>query len=77
MTDLIPVKCLTGWNFVRPDRVIALQTSQTGATLIVMEGGASINSIEFPTVIADRLAAAERNEALSYSDDAGPLRRAS
>ena len=57
--------------------VIALQTSQTGATLIVMEGGTSINSIEFPTVIADRLAAAGRAEVLSEPDDIGPLRRVS
>jgi hypothetical protein len=77
MTDLIRVKCMAGWNFVRPDRVIALQTSQTGATLIMMEGGASINSTEFPTVIADRLAAAGRNEVLAGPDVTGPLRQVS
>ena len=77
MNDLIRVKCLTGWNFVRPDRVIALQTSQTGATLIVMEGGASINSIEPPTVIADRLTAAGRGEVMYEPDDTRPLLRVS
>jgi len=46
-------------NFVRPDRVIAIQTSPTGATVIVMEGGAVVNSSETTLAVAARLRAAE------------------
>jgi hypothetical protein len=75
MTDLVRVKCLAGWNFVRPDRVIALQTSQTGAALILMEGGISISSTELTTVIARRLAAAGRKQAPSEQERVKPLQR--
>lgn len=62
MAKLIEVKSLGGTNFVRPDRVIAVQTSATGSTVIVMEGGAVVNSSETTTVIAARLSAAETSE---------------
>jgi len=75
-TDLVRVKCETGWNFIRPDCVIALQTSQRGATIIVMEGGVSISSTEVPTVIARRLAAAARKQAAPVPDRELPLQRA-
>jgi hypothetical protein len=55
---LMEVKSLGGTNFVRADRVLALQLSPTGATVIVMEGGAVVNSTESTIVIAARLAAA-------------------
>ena len=75
-TDLVRVKCEGGWNFVRPDCVIALQTSQRGATLILMEGGVSISSTELPQVIARRLAAAGRKHALPVADREPSLQRA-
>jgi hypothetical protein len=56
---LVEVKSLGGVNFVRPDRVIAVQTSATGSTVIVMEGGSQVNSSETTTVVAARLRAAE------------------
>ncbi|MFC7052011.1 hypothetical protein ACFQI3_04835 [Hansschlegelia quercus] len=59
MAKLIEVKSLGGMNFVRPDRVIAVQTSATGSTVIVMEGGAVVNSSETTTIVAARLSAAE------------------
>jgi hypothetical protein len=49
------VKSLGGTNFVRPDRVIAIQTSATGSTVIVMEGGAVVNSSETTIAVAARL----------------------
>lgn len=55
---MVEVKSLGGVNFVRPDRVIAVQTSATGTTVIVMEGGAQVNSSEATSVVAARLAAA-------------------
>ena len=75
MTDLVRVKCEGGWNFIRPDRVIALQTSQRGATVILMEGGVSINSTELPTVIARRLAAVGRKHATPLPDREQSLQR--
>lgn len=75
MADLVRVKCLAGWNFVRADRVIALQTSQTGATNILLEGGVSINSTELPSVIARRLSAAERKTLTPEADRVQPMQR--
>ncbi|WP_020178832.1 hypothetical protein [Methylopila sp. M107] len=59
MPALVEVKSLGGTNFVRPERVIAIQTSATGSTVIVMEGGAQVNSSETTAVVAARLRAAE------------------
>jgi hypothetical protein len=49
------VKSLGGANFVRPDRVIAIQTTASGQTVIVMEGGTIVNSSEPTRVVAERL----------------------
>ncbi len=45
-----------GFNFVRPERVIAIQTSANGSTVIVMEGGTLVNSTEQTRVLAARFA---------------------
>ena len=58
MAQLVEVKSLGGVNFVRSDRVIAVQTSSTGTTVIVMEGGTIVNSSESTRVVAARLEAA-------------------
>ncbi len=58
---LVEVRSLGGINFVRPDRVIAIQMSPTGASLIVMEGGTTVHSSETTKVIAERIAAADRD----------------
>lgn len=58
---LVEVRSLGGVNFVRPDRVIAIQTSPTGTSLIVMEGGTTVHSSEATKVIAERIAAADRD----------------
>ncbi len=58
---LVEVRSLGGINFVRPDRVIAIQMSPTGTSLIVMEGGTTVHSSETTKVIADRIAAADRD----------------
>ena len=58
MAQLVEVKSLGGVNFVRSDRVIAVQTSSTGTTVIVMEGGMVVNSSEPTKVVAARLEAA-------------------
>ena len=51
---LVEVKSMGGTNFVRADMVVALQTTN-GATVIVMEGGATVHSSELPKAIAARI----------------------
>jgi hypothetical protein len=58
---LLEVKSLGGSNFIRPDRVIAIQTSPTGTSVIVMEGGASVHSSETTKAIAARIEAADKD----------------
>jgi hypothetical protein len=58
LSQLVEVKSLGGSNFVRPDRVMVVQTSPTGGTVIVMEGGAIVNSSEATRVVAERVEAA-------------------
>ena len=60
MSPLVEVKSLGGTNFVRADRVIAIQTAAQGTTVIVMEGGGSVNSSEATKVLAARIEAAMR-----------------
>ena len=54
---LVEVKSMGGTNYVRADMVVALQTTN-GATVIVMEGGATVHSSELPKAIAARIEAA-------------------
>jgi len=61
VTALVEVKSMGGTNFVRPDRVVAVQTTPTGGTVIVMEGGTMVNSSETTKVIAARLEAAGKS----------------
>jgi len=58
LTQLVEVKSLGGTNFVRPDRVLSIQVTPAGTTLIVMEGGTVVNSSETTRVVAARLQAA-------------------
>jgi len=60
VSSLVEVKSLGGTNFVRADRVIAIQTTAQGTTVIVMEGGATINSSEATKILAARIDAAVR-----------------
>jgi hypothetical protein len=55
LAQLVEVKSLGGTNFIRPERVIAIQTTASGATVVVLEGGTTVNSSEPPKVIAERL----------------------
>ena len=52
---MFEVKSLGGVNFVRADRILALQTSATGQTVVVLEGGINVQSSEAPGAIAARL----------------------
>jgi hypothetical protein len=57
VVKFVEVKSMGGSNFIRADLVVALQTSN-GATVIVMEGGATVHSTEPPKAIAARIEAA-------------------
>ena len=60
MSSLVEVKSLGGTNFVRADRVISVQTTAQGTTVIVLEGGTQVNSSEPTKVLAARIDAAMR-----------------
>ena len=55
LAQLIEVKSLGGVNFVRPDRVVAIQTIATGGTVLVLEGGITVNSSETTKAVAERV----------------------
>jgi hypothetical protein len=59
---LVEVKSMGGTNYVRADLVVALQTTN-GATVIVMEGGATVHSSELPKAIAARIETARGGSA--------------
>lgn len=59
MAGLVGVKSQSGTNFVRPEKVVAVQASPTGGTVVILEGGAQIMSIETTTAVAGRIKAAE------------------
>ncbi len=60
----IAVKTLSGFNYVRADQVVAVQTSPTGGAVLVLVTGVLIQSAESPKEIALRLEAAESAAAL-------------
>ena len=55
---MIEVKSLAGTNFLRPERVIALQTSPTGTCVIVLDNGATVQSSETTKDVAAKIEAA-------------------
>ncbi len=55
---LLEVKSLGGFNFVRANIVVALQTNAAGGCTIVLEGGATVMSSEKPADIALRIESA-------------------
>lgn len=59
MTELIGVRTHMGLSFVRPERVIAVQAAPTGGTLVLLEGGATVMSMETTTSVAGRIKNAE------------------
>jgi len=54
----IEVKTLAGTNYVRPDMVVAVQTTATGTSIIAMVGGAQVQSSENAKALADKIAQA-------------------
>jgi hypothetical protein len=52
---LLEVKSMGGSNFVDAASVIAIQTTPTGQSIIVMQGGATVQSTELPKAIAARI----------------------
>lgn len=57
MLKMFEVRSLGGVNFIRLDKILALQTSPTGQTVVMLEGGVAIQSSEKPSDIAGRIAA--------------------
>lgn len=67
MAGLVGVKSQTGTNFIRPERVIAIQIAPTGGSVVVLEGGAQIHSIESTSAIAGKLKMSETTEAQRHA----------
>lgn len=65
---LVAVKTLNGFNYVRIDYVIAVQTSATGGSTLVMTTGTLINSTEPSKDIAARIEALDAAPASPAKD---------
>ncbi len=55
---LLEIKSLGGTNFIRPNAIVALQTTAGGGCTVVLENGSVIPSSEKPAEIALRIEAA-------------------
>jgi hypothetical protein len=62
---MVAIKALGGTNYVRAEKVVAVQSTPTGGSVVVMEGGVMVQSSELSKNVAERLASA----LLEPSDD--------
>lgn len=60
MSNLVGVKSFNGTSYVHPEKVIAIQISPTGGSIVVVEGGAQVHSIESSATIAGCLKATSK-----------------
>lgn len=59
---LVPIKALAGFNFVRPDAVIAVGATDPAKSTIYMQGGVAIPANEPAKDVIAKLQAAEAEE---------------
>jgi len=64
MTNFVAVKALAGFNYVRPDQVIAVAASDPTRCSIYLTGGATIPSSEPAKDVMAKLEAASKGAAL-------------
>jgi len=55
---MVAVKALGGTNYVRAEAVIAVQSTPTGGSVVVMSGGIMVQSSEVSKDVAERIEAA-------------------
>jgi hypothetical protein len=53
---MMAIKTLGGTNYVRAEHVMAVQSTPTGGSVVVMNGGVMVQSSELSKDIAERLA---------------------
>ena len=53
---MVAVRALGGTNYVRSEHVLAVQSTPTGGSVVVMNGGVMVQSSELSKDVAERLA---------------------
>jgi hypothetical protein len=71
---MVAIKALGGTNYVRAENVIAVQSTPTGGSIVVMEGGVMVQSSELSKDVAERLASALLSPSGQPPDRAAPER---
>ena len=64
MTNFVAVKALAGFNYVRPDQVVAIAASDPTRCSIYLTGGVTIPSTEPAKDVMAKLEAASKGAAL-------------
>jgi hypothetical protein len=55
---MVAIKALGGTNYVLAEHVVAVQCTPTGGSLVIMNGGVTVQSSELSKDVAERVAAA-------------------
>ena len=58
MVKFIPIKALAGFNYVRPDQVVAIAATEQGKCTVFLAGGVTIPRHEPPKDVLAKLEAA-------------------
>jgi hypothetical protein len=58
MTKLVPLKALAGFNYVRPDQVIAISATEPTKCIVIMTGGVTVPCAEPVAEVIAKLEAA-------------------
>ena len=58
MNKLIALKALAGFNYVRPDQVIAISATEPTKCIVIMTGGVTVPCAEPATEVIAKLEAA-------------------
>lgn len=59
MAKLVAVKSLVGFNYVRPDMVVAITSTDPSKCTIYVQGGVDVPANEPPAAVIAKLEAAE------------------
>ena len=70
MVKFVPIKALAGFNYIRPDQVVAIAASEQGKCNVYLIGGVAIPCHEPPKAVITKLeaATADTNERGPYGD---------
>ena len=73
MVKFVPIKALAGFNYIRPDQVVAISATEPGKCNVFLMGGATIPCHEPPKDVMSKLeaAAADAKERGPHGDGEG------